>query len=69
MNFIKAREIADENNHSIIFVRKNSTEIVFKCEYCHAEMKRKEEENASWEGAILDKVCSKAPKNKKTSLT
>lgn len=69
MNFIEARKIAAENKHSIIFVRKNSTEIVFKCEYCHAEMKRKEEDDASWEGAILSKVCSKAPKNKKTTLT
>ena len=67
MNFIEARELAQKNNHSIIFVRKNSAEIVFKCEYCHAEMRRKEEENATWEGAIVSKVCSKAPKNKKNS--
>jgi len=67
MNFIEARQIAFDNNHSIVFVRKNRSEVVFKCEFCHAEMKRKEEEGASWDGAILSKVCSKAPKNKKSS--
>ncbi|MBF0196730.1 MAG: hypothetical protein HQL32_03435 [Planctomycetes bacterium] len=65
MNFIEAREQATNNLHSIIFVRKNDKEIVFKCEKCQGEMKRKEVENATWEGPILKKKCSKAPKHKK----
>ena len=69
MNFIEARQLAKKNKHKIVFLRKNSKEIVFKCEYCHAEMKRKEEKNATWEGAVLTKTCSKAPKNKEKSPT
>jgi hypothetical protein len=63
MNFIEARERSDDNGHSMVFVRKNIKEIVFKCEFCQAEMKFLENaQKPGWEGLVLQKKCSKAPK-------
>jgi hypothetical protein len=63
MTFIEARETAANNGHSILFVRKTKDEVVFKCEYCQAEMKFKESNpDRTWEGLIISKKCSKAPK-------
>ena len=63
MNFIEARQRAAQNGHSMVFVRKNEKEIVFKCEYCQAEMKFLEKyPEKGWEGLVLQKQCSKAPK-------
>ena len=63
MNFIEARDIAANHGHQLAFIRKNKDEIVFKCEYCQAEMKfREANPEQTWEGLILNKNCSKAPK-------
>lgn len=63
MTFIEAREKAAKLKHSVSFYRKTVDEIVFKCEYCQGEMKfRERHPELGWEGGILKKRCSKAPK-------
>ena len=66
MNFLEAREKTGEMGHQLLFIRKSPDEVVFKCEYCQGEMKLKEDQlDDGWEGVILKKKCSKAPKSKK----